>query len=133
MMKYIISGILLVSLIGCRSLSQENPESKDWHAHIQEGENNYQMKMKASEAVNALKKRTEDLIAAHQQHLDEQADALLRAEQNQWEVWAKSRASLISDTYRGGTHESLAYGYELVDLYLRRIDQLKQLEEDLKP
>jgi len=125
--------MLAIILTALSTFAEVPAESKNWHDHIQYGKNNYEMKMKAIEAVNALKTRVKEIIAVHHKRLDDHADQLLSSEQSLWEKWAKARAELLCDTYRGGSHKSLSYSYELIDLYKKRIGQLKQLEQDQKP
>jgi len=124
---------LILVAVAASALADTPAETRDWHTHIQDAKTNVDIKNKAGEAIAALKLRVIEIIADNQKQLDDTADNLLSDEQKCWEAWATARARLISDTYRGGSHQGLAFSYELINLYLARIHQLKRLREDLKP
>lgn len=126
--KYFTRALIFLFLAGCVTAVQaELPEDRDWTAFINEGQNNYQMKMKGDDAVSILENRVNDLIKQHSKTYDEQARVLLLVNQELWEVTAESKAHLLADDYRGGTHAGLAYRYALIDEYLKRIRELKEI------
>ncbi len=106
------------------------PEQRDWHTYISGGETNLDMKMRASEARDALAARIDAILISQKKELDAEAVKLLETNQDAWLVYAKSKAEYMADAYRGGSHSGLEYGYVLVGMHLERVAELKQMHED---
>jgi uncharacterized protein YecT (DUF1311 family) len=131
-MKFsIVPRMQFLLLILCQPifLSAQLPEQRDWDALIGAGQNNYEMKMKANEAIEMLDARIAEVMAEISEGLDEMARELLDKSHEEWEEAAKAKCAFLADSYRGGTHEGLAYGYAYIEEQVERIKELFEMKE----
>jgi uncharacterized protein YecT (DUF1311 family) len=102
---------------------------KDWRGYIQEGLSNMEMQDRAI-ALQALLDRDiqKQLDLMLKEARDDTERELLKVNQKAWEKFARSKADYIADNYRGGSLESMLFGYELLEESLRRVQELKAMK-----
>lgn len=107
-----------------------NPENRNWEQFIQEEETNSGMKIQADKAIKILDDRIKEVINQVNKSLDNEAQILLRESQTKWLDYAQKKCEFIADKYRGGTHQSLAYGYCFIQEQVDRIEELIALNSN---
>ena len=103
------------------------PENKDWRTFIGEAQDNYSMKTRGDEAMRTLDSRVDEVLAGYKTDLDDTAYALLEQNQSAWEKQIRTKCSFLADTYRGGSHASLAYRDCVVAEQIARVRELQAM------
>jgi uncharacterized protein YecT (DUF1311 family) len=102
---------------------------KDWRGYIQEGESNMEMQDRAIALQAFLDREIRlQLDLMLKEARDDTERELLKVNQKAWEKFSRSKADYIADNYRGGSLESMLFGYELLEESLRRVQELKAMK-----
>ena len=111
----------------------ELAEDKDWQAYVGDADTTLDMNKRCSEAIAALEQRVQALLDSLYADMDDQADALLKQNQAEWQRYAQSKRALDADTFRGGSFAGVNAGLGYVATCKDRIEELKSLTEARKP
>ncbi len=122
-----VAALLLLFIMPMWAQETVLPEQRDWNLYIQTGTTNLEMKERAQEAIQLLHQRIDAVIAETSRNYDEQARSLLMQNQEAWTLAASTKSLFLADSYRGGTHESLAYGYAFIAEQIQRIADLEMM------
>lgn len=112
---------------------QPPAEERDWDAYAQEQTTTLGQVRRYDEAVDRLEARLEQLLGRLYDVMDDDADALLRTNQADWQRYMESKSAWDADVYRGGSLSRVAGLRSVVHEYCRRIDELKQATQARKP
>jgi uncharacterized protein YecT (DUF1311 family) len=125
-----LDSLIVRSRSGAARSKDILPEDQDWRNFIETEDTNLEMKMKGGEAMEILNKRLSEVITKMNLSLDSEAQNLLQESQSTWVNYAQKKCDFISDKYRGGTHQGLAYSYCFIDEQINRIKELITIEND---
>ena len=125
----ILLSALLILFIPSLTLADDTvlPEDKDWQTFIEDAQDNYSMKTRGDEAMRTLDSRLDEVLAGYKTDFDGTAFGLLEQNQDAWEKQIRTKCSFLADTYRGGSHASLAYQYCVVAEQIARVHELQAM------
>jgi uncharacterized protein YecT (DUF1311 family) len=123
-----LDSLIVRSRSGAARSKDIPPEDQDWYSFMETEDTNLGMKMKGGEAIEILNKRLNEVIKKMNLSLDSEAQNLLRESQSTWVNYAQKKCEFMSDKYRGGTHQGLAYSYCFIDEQVNRIKELTAIE-----
>ncbi|WP_017293549.1 lysozyme inhibitor LprI family protein [Geminocystis herdmanii] len=125
-----LDSLIVRSRSGAARSRDIPPEDQDWYGFMETEDTNLGMKIKGGEAMEVLNQRLNEIITKMNLSLDSEAQNLLRESQSTWVNYAQKKCEFMSDKYRGGTHQGLAYSYCFIGEQVNRIKELIAIEND---
>ena len=134
----IVALILAFTLVGNASMTTQaeekvEPEDRDWPSYVYDGDTTVEMHMRCREAYDILEKRMQTVFDQLLAEIDDEADALAKQNQQDWQQYALSKRSFDADIYRGGSLAGPTAGVSYISELCRRIKELQHAIEDRRP
>ena len=125
--------LLTLYLPATEADNKTRPEDRDWATYVFDGSSTADMNGRCLEAYATLEQRMDNVFKQLLSEIDDEADALAKQNQEDWQRYALSKRSFDADIYRGGTLSGPSAGISYISELCRRIKELNHAIEARQP